>query len=794
MSWNIEKPGDRINGPLTITGNTTLTGTATISGDLTVDTSTLKVDATNNRVGIGTASPANKLEVQNSSDADILIKSTGANAALILDYADSYGFSVLRKAGNQTWSYGVIGDSSASAPFVFRYSSSNLMTLSSGGNLGLGVVPKSWLSNTKALEVGSSGSSIFSGSGLSNTVYITQNSYNDGSWKYANTGTAALYGLNSDGSFAWYKASSGTAGNGISWTQSMTLDASGNLGVGAATPAAKLDVATTTGFTWAASPAAGAHIGTRGTAGGSLMVQTASLNANYGSGLAVDGTYNSGKSTINLKAFGVYSGGPYSSDIAFFTSTETTLSEKMRLDNAGVLLLKTNGTASAPTIANADNPDTGLYWPNDNDTLALAVGGSDAVYIDSSRNVLIGASSFATTTKFNVSSNKLNANYPINCNIQSKDQGLGEGGSIGFTGFNAGGFESFMGAVQSVFESSGTTVNDYKAGLRFLVRAESTGSLTERLRISSTGQALFSTNGTASAPTIANADNPDTGLYWPTDADTLALAVGGSDAIYIDAGRKVGIGTSTPTGKLHVVHTAGQAAALLQGGHLEFYKDATPTAAASIGLGGPASGSTNDIVFNTYGGTWAERLRINASGNLLVGVTSANANGGVLQLKSGITFPATQVASSDPNTLDDYEEGTWTPTLTFDTPGTLSVNYAARVGKYTKVGNVVTVTLYLLLNPGSLVKGTASGVLKVTGLPFANSGYNSQYMDFAASISDLNTGSLCFASVQTDHLYFEALGVSGSRVVRDFAGVFASNFAASNTGYISFTRTFSYFV
>jgi hypothetical protein len=192
----------------------------------------------------------------------------------------------------------------------------------------------------------------------------------------------------------------------------------------------------------------------------------------------------------------------------------TSDAERLRISSTGQALFSLNGTSSAPTIANADDTNTGLYWPTDSDTLALAVGGSDAVYIDSSRNVLIGASSFATTTKFNVSSNKLNANYPINCNIQSKDQGLGEGGSIGFTGFNAGGFESFMGAVQSVFESSGTTVNDYKAGLRFLVRAESTGSLTERLRIKSTGQLNFS--GLASAPTGAVGD-----LYYNSTSNTL---------------------------------------------------------------------------------------------------------------------------------------------------------------------------------------------------------------------------------------------------------------------------------
>ena len=57
MSWNIKTPGDYINGPLTVAGS------ATITGDLTVDTSTLKVDSTNDRVGIGTASPTAALHV-----------------------------------------------------------------------------------------------------------------------------------------------------------------------------------------------------------------------------------------------------------------------------------------------------------------------------------------------------------------------------------------------------------------------------------------------------------------------------------------------------------------------------------------------------------------------------------------------------------------------------------------------------------------------------------------------------------------------------------------------------------
>jgi len=79
-------------------------------------------------------------------------------------------------------------------------------------------------------------------------------------------------------------------------------------------------------------------------------------------------------------------------------------------------------------------------------------------------------------------------------------------------------------------------------------------------------------------------------------------------------------------------------------------------------------GDTNTgIVFGTdtvgvsTGGV--QRTTVDSSGRLLVGVGSATANGGVLELSGGITFPATAVAASNANTLDDYEEGTWTPTI-----------------------------------------------------------------------------------------------------------------------------------
>jgi len=95
-----------------------------------------------------------------------------------------------------------------------------------------------------------------------------------------------------------------------------------------------------------------------------------------------------------------------------------------------------------------------------------------------------------------------------------------------------------------------------------------------------------------------------------------------SERMRITSGGNVGIGTTNPNGKLHIVSTVSTAGALLQGGHLEFYKDATPTYAASIGLSGPGSGSTNDLVFNTYSGSWAERMRITSAGQVLLSLST----------------------------------------------------------------------------------------------------------------------------------------------------------------------------
>lgn len=108
------------------------------------------------------------------------------------------------------------------------------------------------------------------------------------------------------------------------------------------------------------------------------------------------------------------------------------------------------------------------------------------------------------------------------------------------------------------------------------------------------------------------------------------------------------------------------------------------------------------------GGGAGTAMTLNSTANLVLKGGTAGANG------VGLTFPATQVASSDANCLDDYEEGTWTGTLKGSTTDPTVALTAT--GVYTKIGRVVTVIIRF---SGSTVG--ASGAVSITGLPFASS-------------------------------------------------------------------------
>ena len=145
------------------------------------------------------------------------------------------------------------------------------------------------------------------------------------------------------------------------------------------------------------------------------------------------------------------------------------------------------------------------------------------------------------------------------------------------------------------------------------------------------------------------------------------------------------------------------------------------------------SGVTTPGVVNTAAETIATTLAVTGAVTLSstlktattigVGAATPSASG------AGITFPATASASTDSNTLDDYEEGTWTPALVGSTSGS-AASYSSRTGTYTKIGN--TVVAYMAIDV--LSSTGIVGNVYISGLPFNLTGSNP-----GTAISYINT-------------------------------------------------------
>jgi hypothetical protein len=186
--------------------------------------------------------------------------------------------------------------------------------------------------------------------------------------------------------------------------------------------------------------------------------------------------------------------------------------------------------------------------------------------------------------------------------------------------------------------------------------------------------------------------------FWRGDATWASVASSqwtttGSN-IYYTTGN-VGIGTSTIGTNLVLANNDSSTI-----GQLRYARSVDTTYYWETGRDNQLTG---DFLFsNASGGAKTERMRINGSGTVILQGGSTSATG------VGITFPATQSASTDANTLDDYEEGTWTPSV----GGTAT--YSSRTGTYTKIGRQVTAWFDVSIN----TIGTGSGALQ--GLPFTN--------------------------------------------------------------------------
>ena len=162
-------------------------------------------------------------------------------------------------------------------------------------------------------------------------------------------------------------------------------------------------------------------------------------------------------------------------------------------------------------------------------------------------------------------------------------------------------------------------------------------------------------------------------------------------------------------------------------------------------------------------------------------ITTANApfilTGGQIQ------FPATQIASGDGNCLDDYEEGSWTPTIKgASTAGTST--YAVQTGRYIKIGTLVFVTCYVTWNTAN-----GTGNLRIGGLPFAGSNAG-LYQGLALSGISGVSGSI------SGYVWFGRINNGESEISIKYANFATTtpndgDIAVCNSGTLLFTGTYT---
>jgi hypothetical protein len=233
--------------------------------------------------------------------------------------------------------------------------------------------------------------------------------------------------------------------------------------------------------------------------------------------------------------------------------------------------------------------------------------------------------------------------------------------------------------------------------------------------------------GSNTAPSITTVGDTNTGIFFPA-ADTIAFSEGGVESMRIDASGNMGLGV-TPSAwdttnttravqissgpSIHGFNIGGSSPYVWVGnndyrssGGTSRYVVSAAASSYYMNAGAhfwqtAASGTAGNAI------TFTQAMTLNANGVLALQGASTSANG------VGITFPATQSASTDANTLDDYEEGTFTPTLSFD-GAAIGLTYLSQGGFYTKIGKQVTVNVTISLSN----KGSSTGLARISGLPF----------------------------------------------------------------------------
>ena len=561
---------------------TTQAGNAATSATNASNSASAASTSATNAANSATAAAASAASI---NPASIAITGGSINGTTIGASTPSTGaFTTLGASGVATFSAGTVsapaitttGDTNtgiffpAADTIAFTEGGVESMRIDASGNIGLGSTPKAW-STIKSIDMlggGASETASFA-SGFGST-YVVNNAYYNGTSWIANTTSVPTYYSQISGTHQWHTGTSVTAGTATSFSERMRIDSSGNVGIGVTSLSYKLQLLAATG-TWLSFTDGTTQTLRIGNTTQGLFYNNA--NGGYHSWqsagseqMRIDGSTGNvgiGTSSPATRLSVTYADNAFNAGITLTNSTNNTQAQSK------INIVNSSGDILA-LIQNSASVSSGVGFVGTSGTQALTLGTgyAERMRIDSSGNVGIGTSSISR--KFEV-----------------------HGAPVSIGGSATGMLVSIVNNT-TAFNSSPTS------GMSFFTRFNTAGGTFPSCAIQGGKEnatdgnyagfmSFFTTNGSADV----------------------------NEQMRITSAGNVGIGTSSPVTGLSVNKSSGFIQ--LTDGTIDYRSFVwTGNSAAAIG-----TWSNHALLFNTNN---TERMRIDSSGNLLVGTTAPGTN------------------------------------------------------------------------------------------------------------------------------------------------------------------------
>lgn len=258
-----------------------------------------------------------------------------------------------------------------------------------------------------------------------------------------------------------------------------------------------------------------------------------------------------------------------------------------------------------------------------------------------------------------------------------------------------------------------------------------------------------------------------------------------TNTLFVDAANnRVGVGTSSPEDMIHLVTSTGTAAVKFDGNGVGSARIHSTFGILNLEADDANENAASYISFLNHG---SERMRIDSSGNVLVGTTNTNGTSGVsLFPTSGVIIPSGGIqlgGTGSANLLDDYEEGTFTPVVSDATSGGNTAT-GTFFGAYTKIGNIVhlDVTLGNIVTTGM----TSGNGIYMQNLPFTkrNNGLTSRGSVLIDNVTHLGTLGVAVNANQTYCYFPQSISGTNDSIIT------VSAITASGASDIFFTLTY----